>query len=132
MTPECNTQRVPRESQAVPIMPGNDGLIGSNGPLARSLRDVDLFMNVVLGTQPWLREQSLVPLPWREPTLALANRRLRIGIIQHDGVVLPQPPTRRALDAMIQALRKDSRFELVDFAPLNHAQGIKLAVSRDE
>jgi amidase len=126
MTPECNTQRVPRESQAVPIMPGNDGLIGSNGPLARSLRDVDLFMNVVLGTQPWLREQSLVPLPWREPTLAL------IGIIQHDGIVLPQPPTRRALDAMIQALRKDSRFELVDFAPLNHAQGIKLAVSRDE
>jgi amidase len=74
-----------------------------------------------LGTQPWLREQSLVPLPWREPTLALANRRLRIGIIQHDGVVLPQPPTPGALNAMIQDVRKAGRFELVDFPSLKLA-----------
>ncbi|KLU88235.1 hypothetical protein MAPG_07222 [Magnaporthiopsis poae ATCC 64411] len=36
----------------------------SLGPMCRSLRDMDLFMRVVLATKPHLQDPNLVPIPW--------------------------------------------------------------------
>jgi hypothetical protein len=47
----------------------------------------------------------------------------------HDDVVLPQPPIRRALKTLVDALRKDPAFEIVDYKPFKHFEAGELAVS---
>ncbi|ORY32018.1 putative amidase [Naematelia encephala] len=122
-----NNQRVPRENQAVSLGLYQEGITGSNGPLARSLRDCHLFFKTVLGVQPWLNEQSLVALPWRESALFKATRPIRLGLMPNDGVVVPQPPMRRAFASLVEALKGDPRFELVEYMPFEHKAGVELA-----
>jgi amidase len=57
------------------------------------------------------------------------NGRIRIGVMWHDGVVLPQPPIRRALKTLVEALKQDTAFELVDYAPFKHFEVDELVVS---
>ncbi|ORY24225.1 amidase signature domain-containing protein [Naematelia encephala] len=120
------TQRLPREKEAAGPPPQFDSITGCNGPIARSLRDCQLFLKTVLNAKPWMGEQSLVPLPWREASLVGCTRPLRIGIMSNDGVVIPQPPIRRALRTVAKALAADKQFELVDFIPYEHEIGVDL------
>jgi amidase len=59
---------------------------------------------VVLDSQTWLREPSLVKLPWkRAPEIP---RKLKIGVIFHDGLVQPHPPVSRCLKSTVKGLEK--------------------------
>jgi amidase len=49
----------------------------------------------------------------------------------HDGVVLPQPPIRRALKALVDVLTKNSAFEVVEYVPFKHFEASELVVSRN-
>ncbi|CAK5277956.1 unnamed protein product [Mycena citricolor] len=116
--------RVPRGSARSPV-PGSDSIQATYGPLCRSLRDVDLWFSVVLGTQPWLREHNLVAMPWTVPEM---KRPLRIGVMWNDEVVKPNPQIRRALELMVRALEKDQEsFQVVDYKPFKHADIVELA-----
>ncbi|KAJ7030973.1 amidase signature domain-containing protein [Mycena alexandri] len=122
------TLRIPRGATAA--QPGTDFILSTFGPLSRSLRDIDLWFGVVLGAQPWIREYNLVPIPWRIPTIPKwsgSDGRLRIGVMWHDGVVVPQPPIRRALKTLVEALKKDSTFEIVSYEPYKHFEAGELA-----
>jgi hypothetical protein len=46
----------------------------------------------------------------------------------HDGVVRPQPPIRRALETLVDALKLDPAFEVVEYAPFKHLEASELAV----
>jgi len=110
--------------------PGADSILSTFGPLCRSLRDIDLWFSVVLGCKPWLNEYNLVPLPWEipvSPTWSGSNGRIRIGVMWHDDVVLPQPPIRRALKMLVDVLKKDLAFEIVDYKPFKHFEAGELA-----
>ncbi|KAJ7653367.1 amidase signature domain-containing protein [Mycena rosella] len=123
------TLRIPRGNGSAPF-PGADSIVATFGPICRSLRDIDLWFSVVLGSQPWLQEYDLTPIPWRMSTPATwsgSNGRLRIGVMWHDGVVLPQPPIRRALKTLVDALSKDPAFEMVEYAPFKHFEASELA-----
>ncbi|CAF4191985.1 unnamed protein product [Rotaria sordida] len=48
---------------------GSESIIGVLGPLARKREGINLFMKTVLDTEPWLRDPSLVPIPWRSISL---------------------------------------------------------------
>ncbi|KAF8184148.1 amidase signature domain-containing protein [Mycena galopus ATCC 62051] len=122
------TLRVPKGGLSP--QPGMDSISSTFGPLARSLRDVDLWFSVVLGSKPWLKEYSLVPKPWEipiAPSWSGSNGRIRIGVMWHDDVVLPQPPIRRALETLVDVLRKDPAFEIVDYQPFKHVEAVALA-----
>ena len=95
-----------------------------------SSRDISLFFKVVLGSQPWVQNMGLVPLPWRpEPVKwSGAGGKIRLGVMWNDGVVLPQPPVRRALKAMVEALKNTNKFEIVDYEPMYHKDLILMAV----
>ncbi|KAJ7753941.1 amidase signature domain-containing protein [Mycena maculata] len=121
------TLRVPRGPS---LQEGADSIVETFGPICRSLRDVNLWFSVVIGSKPWLDEHDLVPLPWRLSPPASwsgAGGRIRIGVMRHDGVVLPQPPIRRALQALVDALDKDPAFEVVEYAPFKHLEASELA-----
>ncbi|GFZ47549.1 Putative amidase C550.07 [Saitozyma sp. JCM 24511] len=100
-------------------------IAGSVGPAAHSLRDMDLFIRVILAAQPWKQDVTLTPLPWRDVDdrgwgagfEGWSGRcgKLRIGVMWEDGVVRPVKPVRRALETMVRTLETHPGVELVDF-----------------
>jgi amidase len=43
---------------------GMENIIGAVGPMATCVEDMQLFCEVVLESQPWLHEPTLVEKPW--------------------------------------------------------------------
>ncbi|KAJ7888572.1 amidase signature domain-containing protein [Mycena olivaceomarginata] len=123
------TLRVPK-GLICTAQPGADSILSTFGPLTRSLRDIDLWFSVLLGSKPWLQEYSLVRIPWEipvAPSWSGSNGRLRIGVMWHDDVVLPQPPIRRALKMLVDVLRTDPALEIVEYKPFKHLEAAALA-----
>ena len=96
-------------------MPGNEGVGSSIGPMALSLRDVELFMSSVVNeqTRPWEKEHSLLRLPWRKVDSLLSSvqprRKITLGVMLQDGVVTPTAPVRRALTHWVDKLKAFSQ-----------------------
>jgi amidase len=75
------------------------GLPASAGPLAHSMRDIELFFRAVSEQRPWLQDPDVVPSPWSSLTsLGGSGRKPRIGLVRRDGVIGPHPPIARLLD----------------------------------
>lgn len=102
-------------------------ILATGGPMAVSLRDLDLLMSSVLGQQPFLREPSLVPLPWTGPRTAMPQRPLKVGFLMHDGNIQPQPPVTRALEWAKTKLSgaETGLFDIKPFAPYRAADAIR-------
>ncbi|KAJ7631586.1 amidase signature domain-containing protein [Mycena polygramma] len=123
------TLRIPRGAGSGPV-PGANSIVEAFGPLCRSIRDVDMWFSVVIGSKPWLREYDLVPLPWRisaPPSWSGSNGRMRLGVMWHDGVVQPLPAIRRALKTLVDALTKVPDIEVVEYVPFKHFEASELA-----
>jgi amidase len=76
---------------------GMESIIGVVGPLATNLADLELFCKVLLDSEPWRFEPSLIPLPWKPSQAKKLERKLKIGIIHNDGIHAPHPPIKRVL-----------------------------------
>ncbi|OJA18297.1 hypothetical protein AZE42_14102, partial [Rhizopogon vesiculosus] len=77
--------------------------------MCRSARDMRLFLDAVLGSNPANRDPDVLPVPLRMPDLT--QKKLRVGIMMHDGVVMPHPPTVRALQLAKAKLEASSEVE---------------------
>ncbi|KAF5375264.1 hypothetical protein D9758_000467 [Tetrapyrgos nigripes] len=129
-TLKSTTRRVPSNLLAgASAVPGADTVVSTAGPLVRSSRDIELFFRTVYGAQPWIKDMSLTPLPWGfwTPKWTGTGGKIRLGVLWDDGVVLPQPPIRRAMRAMVDALKTTNAFEIVDYKPNLHADLISTA-----
>ncbi|EPT05414.1 hypothetical protein FOMPIDRAFT_130741 [Fomitopsis schrenkii] len=108
---------------------GAEGVMFAAGPLARSARDVKLFMSIILAAQPWLEDPLAVQIPWRAVE---ETRKLRMGYMMNDGNVQLQPPLRLALEKVVSTLRErgaDLGIELVEYTPWQHKEGLDLVRS---
>lgn len=110
-----------------PSQPGQDGFFSSVGPMCRSARDMRLFLEAVLGANPALLDPDVLPVPLKVPDLT--KRKLRVGIMMHDGVVMPHPPIIRALKWAKAKLEASSEVEVVDYTPYDHDRGYSIVVS---
>lgn len=110
-------------------VPGRDSILGTIGPLAHSLQDVELLMSVILSESaaPWKLDSSLLELPWgsgRQGPWEGGKRKLRIGVMEYDGVVRPTAPTARALSEMVEKLKaRPDEVELVSFPAWKSREG---------
>lgn len=86
--------------------------------MARDLEGIKLFAKTVVDTQPWLQDPKMLPIPWRSIQLP---SKLKIGVLSHDGMVMPTPPVARALKLTVEKLQKAGH-EVIDWAPDGHAQ----------
>ncbi|KAI7774301.1 hypothetical protein LA080_008988 [Diaporthe eres] len=101
-------------------------ILATCGPMGVSLRDLDLFMSVVVGEKPFLREPSLVPLPWTGLSTPLpSSPALKVGLLMHDGVIQPQPPVVRALEWAKDKLGNSPSIQLKPFTPYRAADAIR-------
>lgn len=87
---------------------------------------LSLFMSTYCNAEPWQQDPSLVPLPWRKVELP---RKLKIGVMWNDGIVMPHPPVRRALEEVTNALRAHGdQFEVVQWFPLDHSRAYEICM----
>ncbi|KAI1634092.1 acetamidase [Biscogniauxia mediterranea] len=111
-------------------MAGSDHILPAIGPLSTSLAGLKTFTKAVLDREPWLREPSLVPIPWRETgDVHKGGRRVRIGVMADDGVVMPHPPIKRAMAELVAKLRKSPDVEVVEWKPWDHDRAWSIIAS---
>ncbi|KAF7681559.1 general amidase protein [Alternaria burnsii] len=112
-------ERIPYAGQEGGMLPGATkiGIPASAGPLAHTMRDVELFFSAVSTQQPWGMDPDVVPSPWS--FLSTTRKKLRIGVVRRDGVIEPHPPILNILDEVKDKLKK-SGTEVVemDITPL--------------
>jgi amidase len=106
-------------------MAGQEAVISVSGPMARDLEDIKLFTKTIIDSEPWWVDPKCVAIPWRviEPP-----KKLKIGVLWNDGVVMPSPPVRRALSVTVERLRTAGH-EVVDWGVEGHAQAADLIAS---
>jgi amidase len=107
-------------------MAGQEAVPSVNGPMAKTLADISLYSKIIIESKPWLMDPKCLPIPWR---VVEVPKKLKIGVLWHDGTVTPTPPVRRALEITVEKLRKAGH-EIVDWEPQGHLQGLNLLVSQ--
>ncbi|CAE7223598.1 unnamed protein product [Rhizoctonia solani] len=122
------TSEIPSVGNAA-VYKGMENLVGVVGPMAHSVRDLELFCRVIFEYEPWNIDFKVLRMPWN---CAVAQQKkeekLVIGMFIDDGVVAPHPPIveslRRAREALVAA-----GHEVIDWEPMDHQQAIEV-VSR--
>ena len=120
--------RIPYEG-SVNSLEGQDSLPSVLGPLSTDLGGIKLFMQAVIGQNPWLKDPLSLRKHWGEDEYLLiehgGGKKLTFGILWNDGLVVPHPPIIRALemtrDALIAA-GHDGRYGISNFA--NHSLNV--------
>ncbi len=69
-------------------LPGQEAVLSVNGPMGRTLADLDVYCRAVVAQEPWRVDPRCLPIPWRDVELP---PRLRIAVMRHDGMVRPTP-----------------------------------------
>lgn len=82
-------------------MPGQEAVQSVNGPMTRTLADLGLYCESVVGAEPWHADPRCVPIPWRPVCLA---PQLKIAVMWDDGMAHPTPPVTRALRLVVAKL----------------------------
>lgn len=87
------------------------GILASAGPLATSLSDLEYFMKVVIGAQPWVKyDPTSLPLPWvnnKSPkkTLDQDEHVLNVGFLFKDDVIGVYADVRLAFEAAAKKIQ---------------------------
>ncbi|KAI7199926.1 amidase, partial [Hortaea werneckii] len=89
--------RVPYAGQEAGSLPGSSklGIEATAGPIARTVRDCELLLDVVGDASPWLFDPDVLPHSWTQqlpllpPPSSRPTKPLRIGIMRTDGHTLP-------------------------------------------
>lgn len=124
------THRVPKQGGAAPQL-GSGYIDGTVGPLSTSLEGINLFMRTVLSAKPWMDEPTLVPIPWRSKQTHLnddGHPALKVAVLWDDGIVRPHEPITRALQEVVERLRKIPGTEVVEWKPYKHDVAWELIV----
>ncbi|KAF1995128.1 amidase [Amniculicola lignicola CBS 123094] len=101
---------VPHDGVRDLTVPGTDGVRSSAGPMATSFRDCSLFLKAILEADAWRYDSTTISLPWRNLPV---KQKLRIGLVQDDGMYTPSPPVRRGLKRAADLLRQSNQVEIV-------------------
>ncbi|CAK3787302.1 amidase signature domain-containing [Lecanosticta acicola] len=103
--------------------PAELNVLCSTGPMARSLRDMQLFMTVLKSANQHMHDPRIVPIPWN-PTPELP-KPIRIGVMWNDTMITPQPPVLKALEWVTTKLQGNPYFDLKPFTPYNVPSAIQ-------
>lgn len=91
---------------------GQESIPSTEGPIARSIQDLEYFMNIYLNEgKPSEYDPSSLVIPWRPAKL---EDKIRIGVLFDDNLVTPHPAVKRALQEVVSQL--GDYFEIVNLA----------------
>ncbi|KAH7909373.1 hypothetical protein BJ138DRAFT_1102720 [Hygrophoropsis aurantiaca] len=78
-----------------------------------------------LSTKPHTCDPSLMPLPGPVPNFS--NRILHVGIMMHDNIVMPHPPTLQASALGKQKLEASPNIEMINYRSYKHDDGTSIS-----
>lgn len=97
-----SADRIPYGGQTSSSRKGLLGIRPCAGPLATSVRDLELLMRCVTEFDPWKLDSTTIFSPWRE---VKPKTTLRLGLIQEDSHFPIHPPVLRTLGAASERLK---------------------------
>ncbi|KAL7946823.1 amidase signature domain-containing protein [Trichoderma barbatum] len=97
---------------------GQEAISSINGPMARCIADIRLWMETVVSLEPWLYDPKALEIPYRAINLP---PKLKIAVLWNNGMVTPTPPVTRALKSVVNTL-KAKGYEIVDWSSENHSE----------
>ncbi|WPG97460.1 acetamidase [Acrodontium crateriforme] len=97
---------------------GQESVASVQGPMARSIADLRLWSESIIGAEPWLRDPKCLEIPWRQVQL---KPKLKIAVLWDNGIVTPTPPVKRALKTVVEKL-KAKGYDIVDWKPDFHQE----------
>ncbi|KAG6860721.1 hypothetical protein C0995_008164 [Termitomyces sp. Mi166 len=135
-TIKASVGRFPRTGNTTGI-PGQEGVPPVYSPMARTLEDLGTFWRAVVGMRPWEYDYSCLVMPWDDshslfspqevlPGSILRPDKRKWGVLWDDGVVAPSPACKRALQTVVDILRKSGQ-EVVDLNAPSPYEGFKIA-----
>ncbi|WWD21777.1 hypothetical protein CI109_106264 [Kwoniella shandongensis] len=102
------------------------------GPLTVSIDGLKLFYKSVLDARPWNLDPWTPRMPWSEERYNLSEHgegnKLCFAIMWDDGVCIPAPPYKRALEETKKALLAAGH-EVVDWVPFKSAEAVEIITS---
>ncbi|KAH8816091.1 amidase signature domain-containing protein [Xylogone sp. PMI_703] len=124
--------RLPYEGMAN-SMDGQNSILSVVGPLATSVGALKLAVKAILSQKPWLHDPLVIELPWRDEheraihdiAKSSGGGKLAFAVMRTDGVVQPQPPIRRAIDIVVETVKRLGH-DVIDWAPPSHEIALKL------
>jgi fatty acid amide hydrolase len=84
-------------------IPGQEAIRSQCGPMARSVADVSMLLRALDPTAMSREDGRVPPLPVGDPA-RVSLRGLRVGLIEHDGLLAPSRANLRALRRAAQVL----------------------------
>lgn len=84
---------------------GQESITAVVGPMGHSIDDLDLFFKIVSDAKPWFKEPML-EMPWKIADIN-PEKKLRIGVMMWDEVVMPHPYIIRVLNEATGKLKTD-------------------------
>ncbi|BGP29156.1 hypothetical protein JCM10296v2_000894 [Rhodotorula toruloides] len=87
------------------VMKGYEGMESTIGPMARSIDSLEVFMQAVVGAEPWMFDAKTVERPWRLSIVELP-KKLHVAFAFDNGLVHTHPPIRRAIHETVAALAR--------------------------
>ncbi|KAL3421610.1 amidase [Phlyctema vagabunda] len=124
--------RLPYEGMAN-SMDGQNTILSVVGPIATSLRSLQMLVKGILSTQPWLHDPLVAEIPWRDEheqaVFDLAGssegKQLSFGILRTDGIVQPTPPMLRAMDITVKTIERLGH-KTIDWEPPSHQRCLEI------
>ena len=123
----CSTGRWPKVGVVTSTL-GQEGIPSVFSPMTRTLPDLTYFTKSMIGMKPWRYDHSVHPIPWRRDVFEeySEKKKFRVGVMRSDGVVDPSPACARAVDIVVDALRKEGH-EVIDVNPPSPYEALPIA-----
>lgn len=81
---------------------GQTSILATMGPIGRSLRDLDMMLKVWNDFEPWLYDPAVRSKKWKPVPVP---KRVVVGIMSWDEVVMPHPPVQRVMRTIREKLK---------------------------
>lgn len=110
---------------------GCETVLGTLGPISPTFGGVELFMKTIIESQPWVKDSTILPIPWRdqEKHIHKDGKKLTVGVMWTDDVVTPAPAVRRALKEVVDRLKLVDNVEVIEWKPYQQKEALEILVS---
>lgn len=103
---------------------GAPSILSVVGPLATTPAALKLVTKSLLATEPWLHDPLVNEMPWRDDqeaavTELVMEKKLVFAVMRTDGLCMPHPPVRRAVEEVVKAMEKQGH-KVIEWKPPSH------------
>ncbi|KII87664.1 hypothetical protein PLICRDRAFT_699214 [Plicaturopsis crispa FD-325 SS-3] len=117
-------------SGAANALEGQESISSVLGPMTNSLSGLKVFTKAIFDTKPWLKDPLVINKEWSQKEYELINhgggKQLCFAIMWDNGVIVPHPPLRRAMEMTKKALERAGH-KVIDWECHRHLEIYKNA-----